>query len=243
MKRLLNRRILVVDDEPILREIFKDELEIEGAHVVESSGATEAVLQVSKQKFDTVISDVRMPDGDGIQLLEQCKKIDVHLPVFLITGFSDLSVDEAYAKGVDGIFPKPFEINELIDQILDCTLAREERLTKNKNISAEVKLQKKFFDANQAIQNGQLQIGRGGFFIASHGEQNIYGTIDFQIDFSQGSSWQGQGVVRWSRKEDTKELKAGFGIEYTFLSNESAQFIFNYLDQHQPTHFIPLGRK
>jgi len=115
---LTGKNILVVDDEELLCEVFKEMFEYHGASVKTSNSGSAAFELLKKEKFDIVVSDVRMPKGDGMTLVRQ---ISAELPykpyVFLCTGFSDVSLDDAKKLGVLEIFSKPFSEAEILARI------------------------------------------------------------------------------------------------------------------------------
>lgn len=111
--------ILVVDDEAEIREIIIDELASHNAKTVGVSDGKAAFELLKNKKFDVVISDIRMPSGDGIELAKNIKTLDINKPkVFLATGFSDLSQIEAEKIGVIEIFQKPFDFKKIVDSII-----------------------------------------------------------------------------------------------------------------------------
>ena len=119
MKLLQGNSILVVDDEPALREILKEELEYLGANVNEAANGHEAFELVRKTSFDAVISDIRMPGGDGVELLTRIRQGHPTMPVvMLITGFADITVEEAYAKGAAAVLSKPFDLGTLTKELV-----------------------------------------------------------------------------------------------------------------------------
>lgn len=110
--------ILVADDEQDLREMIAETLELYGAKIVQAENGQQAVELMNKEKIDLVISDIRMPGGDGILFLNEVRKKDPQLPPFIfISGFSDFSEKEAFAKGAQAYFHKPFDMNKFIEKI------------------------------------------------------------------------------------------------------------------------------
>lgn len=105
-------RILLVDDQPELRRLFRRNLSKAGHEVVEAWNGRAAVELACQGGFDVVISDVRMPDLSGIELLKALYELDPDLPVVLVSGSSD---PETALEAVDyGAFaylmkPVPFE--------------------------------------------------------------------------------------------------------------------------------------
>jgi DNA-binding NtrC family response regulator len=117
MSELLGKKVLVVDDEDELREIFVDEFRAVGATVFEVRQGTAALEVLRREKIDIVLSDVRMPGGDGISLMRKIEKEIRPKPLlYLCSGFSEHSIEEMKAIGVVEIFEKPFDW----DFILSC---------------------------------------------------------------------------------------------------------------------------
>ncbi len=110
--------ILIVDDEPnylvILSELLKDE----GFEVFTVSSAKDGLVRMTELDLDLVITDMQMPEMDGLQFLEAIKNINVNLPVIMITAFAE--VDKAVAAMQAGAFnylAKPFSNDELLINI------------------------------------------------------------------------------------------------------------------------------
>jgi len=79
--------ILVVEDDPKVRKLIEKILTEEGYGVKLASDGIDALMRIAKQKFDLIISDIRMPNLDGLQLLEQMNQKKIHIPVMFITGY------------------------------------------------------------------------------------------------------------------------------------------------------------
>lgn len=123
--KLKGKTILVVDDESELRKAIVYDIKRLGCHVLEASCGNEAIEIVKKNRIDAVISDVRMPNGTGVELLEQIRKLNPEIPVvLLITGFADISKEEVMSKGAHEILDKPIDRKKLIS-ILENTLFKE----------------------------------------------------------------------------------------------------------------------
>jgi DNA-binding NtrC family response regulator len=107
--------ILVIDDEEIMREILETLLTREGYEVRLAANAAEGLELVKTLPFDAAIVDVMMPGMDGVQALDELKKIDEELPVLMITAFA--SVENAIAAMKRGAFDyitKPFKNDEVL---------------------------------------------------------------------------------------------------------------------------------
>ena len=114
------KRVLVVDDDEAMRIALRKLLVEEGYEVVDVDGAKSAQNLISLERFDLVISDIRMPEMNGIELLLFIKRTKP-IPVILITGFSELTeTQEAYTLGADEFIPKPFKREELLEAVILC---------------------------------------------------------------------------------------------------------------------------
>src|SRR5512134_3276372 len=83
-------KVLLVDDDEALRTAFSRALRRAGHEVVVAKSGREAAATLSGQPFELVVSDVRMPDMDGIELLRLVRDRDADLPVLLMSGTPDL---------------------------------------------------------------------------------------------------------------------------------------------------------
>ena len=112
------KKILVVDDEPGIREIIRDDLEAEGYEVLTAKSGRTALEILAQHSVSLVVSDVRMPDGDGVYLATELHRRYPDGPyIILITGFSDLSLETAQSLGVKMLLPKPYNIDSLIGTV------------------------------------------------------------------------------------------------------------------------------
>lgn len=116
-------KVLIVDDEPIIREVVREFFELENFVVTEAESGHEALEFIDKETFDCVISDVRMPNGDGIELAKQLLKRQSPKPkLVLITGYSDIGDYNAKELGVQKIIFKPFVPDQLISAVKECLI-------------------------------------------------------------------------------------------------------------------------
>lgn len=109
--------ILVVEDEPELREVIVWALKDEGYEVYEAVNGKEAFEVINKRVIHIVLSDLTMPDGGGIELLSNIEKLEKKPLVIIMTGFSDLTEAEAKQKGAASLLFKPFNTLALIDLV------------------------------------------------------------------------------------------------------------------------------
>ncbi len=121
IQRKLN--ILLIDDEEVICSILKKFLEAKGHQVTASLKATEGLGYFKKNKFDVVLSDITMPEMDGIEFIRQIKEQDRSAKVIVITGHvQKAKEDAAKDAGADEILIKPFR-NEQLYQTINKVLA------------------------------------------------------------------------------------------------------------------------
>lgn len=117
---LVNKKILIVDDEELIREIFADYFEYLGAFVTQAKSGNEALAFLKKQSFDVLISDVRMNNGDGIFLVNAINQMPNCRPkMFFCSGYNVISEENAKKMGVIEVFPKPFSITHIFRTVSD----------------------------------------------------------------------------------------------------------------------------
>ena len=116
------RRILIVEDNESMLHLLSKTLEVLNYDYVEAKDGREAVIFLSKEHFDLVISDIRMPGMSGLKLLQIVKEHIPGLPVILITGYRlSRPQEDALRMRADGYLPKPFALVDLkgeIDRVL-----------------------------------------------------------------------------------------------------------------------------
>lgn len=123
--------ILLVDDEEDILSVLKFVLEKEGYQVATAPSGEEALKLMDKNYFDIVLSDLRMPGIDGIQLLERVKELSPSTDVVIMTAYASIdSAVTAIKKGASDYIVKPF-INEDVKM-------RLKRILEHKSLQKEV---------------------------------------------------------------------------------------------------------
>ena len=121
MSQLKGFKILVVEDDPFLREYLVEDLVLAGVEVASAESGQAALEQVQSQDFDAVLSDMRMPNGDGLFLAREILQLSQgHKPLFfLYTGHCDISSAEQKDLHITQIFSKPFDSLTLYSSIFN----------------------------------------------------------------------------------------------------------------------------
>src|SRR5213080_548321 len=107
-------KILVVDDERSILVLLKEALSQWGYHVTTAASATEALGVLKSELFDALITDIRMPDMSGLELLREVKKQDESIEVVMMTGYPTIaSAVQALKEGAYDYLSKPLILDEL----------------------------------------------------------------------------------------------------------------------------------
>lgn len=126
--------LLIVDDEKSYREVLSVVFEAEGHSVTTAPHGRAAVSHLKKNPVDVIISDVRMPDMDGIELLKKVKGLDPEIGVVMMTAFGTVgTAREAFKLGADDFVQKPFS-NEELKLIVRRTLDRRALVSENRTL-------------------------------------------------------------------------------------------------------------
>jgi putative two-component system response regulator len=116
----VSARILVIDDEAVIRMLVVEILEAAGHQVVDASSAERALQLLDEDEFDLVVSDVIMPGLSGLELLEALRTQRASLPVVLVTGAGTYeTLSQALTRGAAGLVTKPFAHAELQAAVAD----------------------------------------------------------------------------------------------------------------------------
>jgi two-component system response regulator HydG len=108
-------RILIVDDDQRMTRTLADILTLAGHEVAEASSGPQALEKVRTQKFDCVLTDVRMPGMDGVEFHRQLREFRPGLPVVLMTAYAaDEIIRQGLEEGVVSVFDKPLDMTLLL---------------------------------------------------------------------------------------------------------------------------------
>lgn len=107
-------RLLIVDDDPVALDLLREVLSKEGYEVVSALSAEEAISQGIENIFDVIITDVRMGEKDGMDVLRSFKKTSPETAVIMITAFGSIDTAiEAIREGAFDYISKPFKLEEI----------------------------------------------------------------------------------------------------------------------------------
>ena len=199
--------VLIVDDEPLLADIFSEWLKEENCRVLIAGHGAAALEILRNHHVDVIVSDVRMPVMDGILLLKNLTTyVGVskrnHLPkMIFISGFTDLEPREAYGLGVEALLQKPVDRARFVGVVRGALRSREE--TWSEPVAPDgLPLHVALPSVLAAIDQGRIAFSRGGFCLYFWSPIRE-GPVRFDLEFQgENVSFAGHGLVRWAELDE-----------------------------------------
>lgn len=136
-------KILIIDDERSIRNSLKEILADEGYDVEVAENGRQGCEMVEKEKYSVIFCDIKMPEMDGIEVLEKLKEMGVDSAVIMISGHGDIDTAvECIKKGAFDFIQKPLDLNRILITIKNATekvsLVKETRILKKKVYGQEM---------------------------------------------------------------------------------------------------------
>ena len=140
-------KILIIDDEPEIRRALTYVLEDEGYEVDSASTALEGLSYIEAKRFDIVITDLMLPDLDGMTIVSKAREIRPEIIIVMITGHgSEEKAVEAIRAGADDYIPKPIDGNELLMKLskaVEMRRLKDENLLFHRRLEMEIEIARK----------------------------------------------------------------------------------------------------
>jgi len=161
----MKKRILIVDDERNVRMMYRAALETEGFDVIEADSGTAAVEQFAKSKFDVAVLDLRMPEMDGLELLEVMRDRNIKTPAVIITAYGDMpNAVKAMKLGAIDFLAKPVtpeQLRTLLNEVIErhAPAPVPERISRPLKYKTEPNIH--LLAAKRAINNREFDAARG----------------------------------------------------------------------------------
>lgn len=134
--------ILIIDDEPLMRISITDALRMEGYNVYSVASGIEGLKAIKENTYDVIITDLKLPEVDGLEILKECRQISPLTKVLMITAYGSVETAvEAMKQGAYDYITKPFSMDELI---LTVKRLIELRDLEDENIFLRQKIEEKY---------------------------------------------------------------------------------------------------
>lgn len=235
-----NIKLLLVDDDKELLELLVVQFKAFGFQMLTATSGDEAVGLIEKMQPQIIVSDYRMKNGDGLKVLQYCKSRNVHHPkVFIISGYSDFSVEELYNEGADGFFSKPFSASELRTNVQRALMEKRQVWSRQPEKTERV-FKIKGENLQTIIESGLIRFGRGGVFVQTQESDWQEGmNLNVELQFSQKNiePLKLHGRVAWVRRVGNRP--PGLGLEITYVSPQCFAQITAQTDRPSLKPFIP----
>lgn len=128
MKQGHDSSILIIDDDTSVLETTAVLLREHGYSVISCENAKDAMAKLRENKVDVVLTDIRMPEVSGIELLEEVRSINMDIPVILMTAYAELDVAiSAMGKGAFDFIVKPYK-SELLVHSIEMAVKHKKRI-------------------------------------------------------------------------------------------------------------------
>ncbi len=136
-------KILIIDDERSIRNSLKEILVDEGYDVDLAENGAQGCAMADKEKYSVIFCDIKMPEMDGLEVLEKLHQMGVHAAVVMISGHGDINVAvECIKKGAFDFIPKPLDLNRILITIKNATekvsLVKETKILRKKVYGQEM---------------------------------------------------------------------------------------------------------
>ena len=208
-------KILIIDDEPRMCQSLQSLLTNDGYQVVIADAGQKGISYIRENGFDLVISDIRMPDVDGMEILKVAKSKDENLPVILMTGYASLETAiEAVEQGAYDYLMKPIEFSNL-------QLAIKRGLEKR-----ELNLSKAILLTQLQLRNQQLQKRVEELNALYEAGKSLSSTEDLNslLDKTIGLATKVIGakigsIMLIQQPEDFLVIRAAIGLEKEIVEN------------------------
>lgn len=131
-------RILIIDDEKNIRRTLREILEYEAFKVDEAADGQEGLNMAQKEKYDIILTDIKMPKMDGLEVLSRLMQAGVDSPVVMISGHGNIETAvEAVKKGAFDFIEKPLDLNRLLVTIRNA-MDKSQLVTETKVLKKKV---------------------------------------------------------------------------------------------------------
>lgn len=146
----MQKEILVVEDAETLRDVLASVLTGEGYRVTTAATAEEAMPLIEENSYQLVLSDFKLPEKNGIDLLQFVREHDREVPFIIMTAFGSIEIaTEAMKSGANDFLTKPFEPEQLVDVISEVISHRQ---VVNRSLGKETRRGRKFLTKDEITQ-------------------------------------------------------------------------------------------
>jgi len=142
-----------------------------------------------------------------------------------MSAFSDISEPDAYERGAEAFFAKPFSIDDMLGRIRKALSSPRAKIRRHPRVEARLDVEMYFPEVREMpIAGLAMNISKSGFYIESDTFiPDPHTPLRFSIKAPEGPAIEGLGIVRWARMEPTSDGACGFGVEFCKIAGDGAE--------------------
>jgi FixJ family two-component response regulator len=233
-------KVIVVDDNEVMCNLLSSNLENFGVNVTAVYEPEKALELLAVDRYDCIISDIRMPGMDGVELLERIRENNPLWPfVILISGHHDYDMDDLLNYGAVDFVNKPFKIEEIYNLVSNYFI--DDLVQRNRVMLLDRDVDYQFSEL--VIDLNFVSVGTGGAFISfsdmPHLEKAEVGSVyDFNVKVGNTNEPIKIAVeVVW--KKEKGEEHPGLGVRFLTLTPQVDAFVKKHISENKISSFIP----
>lgn len=238
-------RVLVLDDEPDICEILHEDLTARGVVVHSFTDPLKALDATKELRLDFIVSDIRMPQLDGVNFLSGVRDIHRYHPMLLfMTGFAQFKKDELMHMGAVECFEKPLDPEKVFLTIMQYFIETPVEPARY------VRTPSQGLGELEADTVAPENVGFGGAFIPVAPDKLVKekrfeqgAVFDFKLDITAGEPpMKVRGEVVWRRLDKDNGRAPGVGVRFLSLGQKERTRIDSFVRDKKIRSFIPIGQ-
>ncbi len=254
-------KILVVDDEEIMLKLACDALRSQGHRVIGASGALEALDKLKQENFDFILTDIKMPEMDGMELIQTAHQIDPSMGAIFMTGYASLdTAKSAIQEGAYDYILKPFDLQEIRNAVSHAIQKRSQSIEdgRKKGLSQLFDLNRILYAAGDkrsllklslkfALMQSRLKSGIVLHWMQKNNQLQIFRIKDLKQDvFEEAATKIDEKLLaEWSRTGEILHIKSVKGYptfsQLASLLSDSS-IMDDFLESNDEAILIPLRK-
>lgn len=224
------KKIFILEDEIDLNEMIAIELESRGYDITTFYNPKDFLKAFSEIRPDLLITDLRLPEVSGEEIIKMVKKIDAYNPpIIAITAYNDVPSQKLFHIGVESVIYKPFQLLLLSSTIERLCIPWEQRL------QLDIEKYEQYAGWIRKLDENKMDdilIGRGGFSFSTKEkiENNEIVEFSIRVKNQEGIFLSGKGIIRWNMVKlihNEQEIVNKYGIEFVYLDDKSKEYIIS----------------
>ena len=237
------KQVLIADDEPDLGELLAVEFQNRGFAATYVLDGIKAFNVLNATNVDVLVTDIRMPNLDGLELTRRLKTRNPRSPLVLfMSAYSDVALPEAYGAGAEGYFTKPFRLSELVLEVERLLKPPAERWSRSPSEAAPQLIEGMLPAGDQDGGAGLAAFGRGGVALRISNMPLFVGqtvALDLHMESGPFTQIEGNGIVRWFAQDADGDPAQFCGIEFTYLTSETRTAFAQWAGTKHIVPYIP----